>query len=72
MLTLPLGVTNLSPSLAKPGVRTKITPEGLAELVAVAGGGKAACRLNPARSGPACRHRSGGKLPATSALSYEG
>ena len=42
-LILPLGVTSLSPGLADGRARTKLTPEALAELVAVAGESEAVC-----------------------------
>jgi len=48
-LVLPLGVTSLSPGPADGRARTKLTPEALAELVAVAGESEAACPSTPAR-----------------------
>jgi hypothetical protein len=68
-LILPLGVTSLSPVLADGRARTKLTPEALAELVAVAGESEAVCPSTPETCGPACGRRSGWQLPAISASS---
>ncbi len=68
-LTLPLGVTSLSPGLADGRARTKLTPESLAELVAIAGESEAVCPSTPETYGPACGQRSAGQLPAISAPS---
>jgi len=68
-LVLPLGVTSLSPGPADGRVRTKLTPEALAELVAVAGESEAACPSNPETCGPACGRRCADKSLATSAPS---
>jgi len=66
-LILPLGVTSLSPSPADERRCTKLTPEALAELVAVAGESEAACPSTPAMSGLAYDRRSADRSPATSA-----
>jgi len=68
-LILPLGVTSLSPGLADGRARTKLTPEALADLVAVAGESEAVCPSTPETYGPACGRRSAGQLPAISAPS---
>ena len=68
-LMVPLGVTDLSPGPAGERMRTKLTPEALADLVAVAGESEAACPSTPATSGPACDQRSADRLPAISAPS---
>lgn len=68
-LVLPLRVTSLSSGPADGRARTKLTPEALAELVAVAGESEAACPSNPETYGPACGQGSAGRLPATSAPS---
>ncbi len=68
-LMLPLGVTSLSLSPAGERTRTKLTPEALAELVAVAGESEAACPSTPAMSGRACDQRSADRSPAISAPS---
>ncbi len=68
-LVLPLGVTSLSFSPAGERRRTKLTPEALAELVAVAGESEAACPSTPETCGPACGRRSAGRTPEISAPS---
>ena len=68
-LMLPLRATSLSPGPVGGPARTKLTPEALAALVAVAGESEAACPSIPAMSGPACDQRFGGRSPATSAPS---
>ncbi len=68
-LVLPLGVTSLSLSPAGERRRTKLTPEALAELVAVAGESEAACPSTPTMSGLACDQRSAGRLRGISAPS---
>lgn len=68
-LTLALGVTSLSPGLVDGRGRTKLTPEALAELVAVAGESEVACPSTPETCGPACGRRSAEQLPAISAPS---
>jgi len=62
-LVLPLGVTSLSPGLADGRARTKLTPEALAELVAVAGESEAICPSTPETCGPACGQGSAGDCP---------
>ena len=66
-LVLPLGVTSLPPGPADGRARTKLTPEALAELVAVAGESEAACPSNPETCGPACGQRCADRSPETSA-----
>ena len=68
-LVLPLSVTSLSLNPAGERRRTKLTPEALAELVAVAGESEAACPSIPATSGLACGQRSAGRSPVISAPS---
>ena len=62
-LVLPLSVTSLSLSAAVERRRTMLTPEALAELVAVAGESEVACLSIPETCGPACGQRPAGMSP---------
>lgn len=67
-LMLPLPATSLGPPprRARP---TKLTPEALAELVALAGESEETCPSSPEMSGQACRRPCAGRSRRTSAPS---
>lgn len=66
LLKLPITVTSLRLSPELRPAATKLSVEGLRELVALAGESEGACPSSQPKSGPTCQPPSAGRLPMNS------